>query len=137
MDTAEALLFTMQTHGVVPPPAPDCLAGGGEMGRRMRELDWSATPLGAPHAWPVPLQVVMRILLASREPLAVWWGAGQTLFFNDACNALIGADGEARLGGPVPEAWLDGRAPCRLSLHPVPGEHGQLGGVLCTFCVPA
>ena len=28
------------------------LAGGGEMGGRMRALDWSKTPLGPPGGWP-------------------------------------------------------------------------------------
>ena len=32
------------------------LAGGGEMGARMRALDWSATPLGDPSGWPQSLR---------------------------------------------------------------------------------
>jgi len=28
------------------------LDGGGEMGERIRQFDWSQTPLGAPQEWP-------------------------------------------------------------------------------------
>ena len=113
--------------------APDFLAAGGEMGHLIRNHEWSKTALGAPEQWPTSLKVVVRILLASHEPLAVWWGGGSTLLYNDACRALIGFDHPGAFGGAVPERWLDGRAGLRLLLHPVPGEHGQLGGVLCTF----
>ena len=117
--------------------APDFLGGGGEMGQRMRALDWERTPLGTPDRWPTSLRVVVRIVLASREPLALWWGGGHTLLYNDACRDLIGAGHPAAFAAPVPEKWLDGRSPLRLALHPIPGEHGQLGGVLCTFASPA
>lgn len=107
------------------------------MGQRMRALDWERTPLGPPARWPTSLRVVVRILLASHEPLALWWGGGHTLLYNDACRDLMGAGHPAAFAGPVPEEWLDGRSPLRLALHPIPGEHGQLGGVLCTFASPA
>jgi hypothetical protein len=108
------------------------LSGGGETGAHIRALDWESTPLGPPSRWPGSLQVVVRILLASRQPLAVWWGGGVTLLYNDACRELIGGP-PPRIGGPVPESWIDGSSGLELALHPVPGERGQLGGVLCTF----
>jgi PAS domain S-box-containing protein len=124
--------------------AAEFLAGGGEMGRRMRDKDWSQHPLGAPHQWPAPLQGALRILLASRQPLAVWWGADCALFFNDACQPLVGGDAAGALGAPVPQAWLDsarlsteapegGELHYALASNPIPGEHGSLGGVLCAF----
>ena len=117
-------------HPLVDPPA--FLAGGGEMGVRIRAFAWESTPLGPPTRWPVPLQVVVRILLASHQPLAVWWGGGTTLLYNDACRDLIGGP-PPDIGGPVPDSWIDGSSGLELALHPVPGERGQLGGVLCTF----
>jgi hypothetical protein len=113
--------------------APGFLAGGGEMGAQMRAFDWERTPLGPPVRWPLSLQVVVRIVLASHEPLAVWWGGGTTLLYNDACRHMLGAERAPALAGAVPESWIDGSSGLRLALHPVPGEHGQLGGVLCTF----
>jgi hypothetical protein len=112
--------------------SPAFLAGGGEMGVRIRAFAWENTPLGPPTRWPVPLQVVVRILLASRQPLALWWGGGSTLLYNDACRDLIGAP-PPDIGEAVPDSWIDGNSRWPMALHPVPGENGQLGGVLCTF----
>jgi hypothetical protein len=46
--------------------ADDFLAGGGEMGERMRALDWTATPLGPVTAWPQSLKTIVRVMLDSR-----------------------------------------------------------------------
>jgi PAS domain S-box-containing protein len=130
------------------PAAADFLAGGGEAGRRMRELEWSGTPLGPPRDWPAPLRTAARIVLASRHPVCVWWGADCALLYNDACQPIVSAVAETALGMPAPTAWLEGpeqitvreerggrMVECRyaLALSPVPGENGALGGVLCTF----
>ena len=127
---------------------PDFLLGGAEMGRRIRETDWSRTPLGAPATWPSALKATLRVLLASRQPLAVWWGVECTLLFNDACRPLLGSSADAALGAAAPSSWLAGHsqisaivgdgAQCReahyaLALNPIPGDNGELGGVLCTF----
>ena len=42
------------------------LAGGGELGARMRALDWTATPLGAVETWPQSLRSVVSMLLPSK-----------------------------------------------------------------------
>jgi hypothetical protein len=47
------------------------LAGGGEMGARAREFDWSATPIGAPDIWPQALRIAMRILLNTNHPMLI------------------------------------------------------------------
>ncbi len=47
--------------------APSFLLGGGEMGARMRERDWSETPLGPPERWPQSLKTAVRIMLTSRQ----------------------------------------------------------------------
>jgi hypothetical protein len=54
-----------------PGRAEDFLAGGGEMGRRMRELDWSATPLGPVAGWPRSLKDAFRLILNSRFPMFI------------------------------------------------------------------
>ena len=46
--------------------------GGGEMGARMRALDWSTTPLGVVDGWPQRLKTAVQILLNSRYPMFVW-----------------------------------------------------------------
>ena len=42
------------------------LAGGGEMGWRIRAFDWSKTPLGPVEEWPQSLRSAVSICLASR-----------------------------------------------------------------------
>jgi hypothetical protein len=37
------------------------LAGGGEMGERIRTFDWTKTPLGPPQYWPQSLRTAVRI----------------------------------------------------------------------------
>jgi len=46
-----------------------CLAGGGEMGERIRSFDWSKTPLGPIDEWPSSLREAVSICLRSRFQL--------------------------------------------------------------------
>ena len=78
--------------------APDFLAGGGEMGERIRELQWTRTPLGAPGDWPQPLREAVRMMLASRTPMSLWWGDALTHLYNDAARALLGSGHPSALG---------------------------------------
>jgi len=68
------------------------LAGGGEMGARMRAHDWDATPLGAPEGWPQSLRTVVRILLTTNHPMFVFWGPDHICLYNDAYRASIGPE---------------------------------------------
>ncbi len=98
------------------------LAGGGEMGERMRGHDWSATSLGPATAWPTALKTTVAIMLASRQPMFVWWGPGLTTLYNDAYRALAGDRHPDALGQPASQVWhevwdeLGGRAQ-RALLH--------------------
>src|SRR6185437_8513443 len=71
-------------------PSAAFLTGGGEMGRRIRAFDWSQTVLGPPQGWPDSLKTALRIMLASRQPMWVWWGPGLINFYNDAYLPIIG-----------------------------------------------
>ena len=42
------------------------LNGGGEMGRRMRDYDWSRTPLGVPSLWPQALKTLVAVMMADQ-----------------------------------------------------------------------
>ena len=44
----------------------DFLAGGGEMGRRIREFDWANNPLGPVAGWPQSLKDAVRLMLNNR-----------------------------------------------------------------------
>ena len=41
------------------PATADLFAGGGEMGRRMRQFDWEQHPLGTPVRWPQSLKTIV------------------------------------------------------------------------------
>ena len=54
-------------------------AGGGEMGARMRALDWPATVLGPPDQWPQSLRACVGIMLGSEQWCSVIERAPETL----------------------------------------------------------
>src|SRR5215475_15416348 len=83
----------------------DFLAGGGEMGARMRALDWSATPLGAPERWPQSLKTIIRMMLDSRYAMWMLWGPELTFFCNDAYLPTVGKKRDWVLGARSDEVW--------------------------------
>ena len=66
----------------------DFLAGGGEMGTRIREHNWLATSLGAPETWPEALKTMVGVLLASNHPMFIWWDPDLVQFYNDAYSKI-------------------------------------------------
>ncbi len=64
----------MLQNPTVPGADPDFLAGGGEMGERMRALDWWKTPLGPAECWPQSLKTIVRVMLDSRYAMWMLWG---------------------------------------------------------------
>ncbi len=83
------------------------LAGGGEMGARMRAFDWSRTPLGPVNEWPQSLKTTVSTFLTSRFPIFVWWGSDLIQLYNDACASIIGDKHPAGLGRPAHEVWAE------------------------------
>jgi PAS domain S-box-containing protein len=88
-------------------PAAGFLAGGGEMGRRMRELDWSQTPLGPVEQWPQSLRSAVSILLASRAQIVLFWGPDLAALYNDAYAPTFGSKHPWALGRPARECWAE------------------------------
>jgi PAS domain S-box-containing protein len=83
-------------------------ASGGEVGRDLARVDWGATPLGPPAAWPQSLQTAVSILLSSRFPMWMAWGPELTFF----CNAAYRRDTLGRkypwaLGRPAGQVWAE------------------------------
>ncbi len=83
------------------------LAGGGEMGERIRCFDWRRTPLGAPATWPQSLRSAISILLPSRAQIVLFWGPQLRTFYNDAYRPVLGAKHPKVLGLPVWETWSE------------------------------
>lgn len=83
------------------------LAGGGEMGARMRAFDWGENALGLPEGWPQSLKTAIRILLLSRQPMWIGWGADLMFFYNDPYKAIIGGKHPGALGQPTALVWQE------------------------------
>jgi PAS domain-containing protein len=80
--------------------------GTGEMAERTRSSDWKNTTLGPIEHWPDILIVTLNTLLASRQPMFLWWGEEFLQFYNDAHRAYIGADRHpSALGQRGPDCW--------------------------------
>jgi hypothetical protein len=87
--------------------APDCLAGGGEMGERMRAIDWSSTELGPVALWPQSLKTCVRIILTSAQPMFVWWGDKLINLYNDPYKSIVGGKHPRALGQPASVVWQE------------------------------
>src|SRR5690349_11855215 len=83
------------------------LAGGGELGARMRAIDWSQTSLGPAATWPQSLKTCVRIILTSRQPMFVWWGEQLINLYNDAYKSIVGGKHPAALGQPARVVWQE------------------------------
>jgi PAS domain S-box-containing protein len=81
--------------------------GDSDMARRMRETDWTATPLGAPDTWPTGLKTPLAMMLTSRFEMWLGWGDELCFFYNDAYVPTLGAKHPAALGRPFQTVWRE------------------------------
>ena len=86
---------------------PGFLAGGGDMGRRIREFDWASHPLGEPSTWPPALRMAVSLCLNSNFPTAVYWGPELYVLYNDAWAPIPADRHPAALGRKGAELWSD------------------------------
>ena len=77
------------------------------MGARMRDLDWSKTPLGAVTRWPQSLRSTVSMLLPSKAQIILFWGPQFCVLYNDAYRPVFGAKHPRALGLPGREAWSE------------------------------
>lgn len=81
------------------------LSTGGEMSKIFNETDWSQTPLGPVSSWSPTLKMMVRLLLANRFPLLIWWGPQFCQLYNDAYRPILGTKHPKSLGQPGNECW--------------------------------
>jgi signal transduction histidine kinase len=77
----------------------------GEMGQRIRDHAWLQTPLGPVESWPRSLKTIVELMLASRQPSAIAWGADLSSLYNDAMIPILGASHPMLLGTPFAGFW--------------------------------
>jgi PAS domain S-box-containing protein len=85
----------------------DFLSGGGVMGELMRSHDWRTSVLGDPTDWPQSLRSVVGLLLNSRFPMFVAWGAELGVVYNDAYAQILGAKHPQSLGARFQNIWAE------------------------------
>ena len=94
------------------------LTGGGEAGKRMRELDWSKTDMGAPVQWPASLKHSVSNMLRADFPILVLWDEKHRCLFNDAFLFNV-AGTDVQFGEPARDASLDAWGTSRAQLRNV------------------
>lgn len=77
------------------------------MGARIRAHGWAATPLGPPETWPAALQTLVGVMLGSRQPMFVAWGAERIMLYNDGYAPICGSRHPAALGQRFRDVWFD------------------------------
>ena len=95
------------------PPSGQLFSAPGEMAERCRAFDWASTPLGPPSRWSQSLRTMADAVLASRNPMLLFWGPELIQFYNDAFRPSLGFDEgpHARhpraLGMSAKDFWTD------------------------------
>ncbi|HTS48055.1 MAG TPA: ATP-binding protein, partial [Bryobacteraceae bacterium] len=77
------------------------------MRSRIDAHDWSATPLGPADTWPQTLKTAVRIMLASRYSMFLWWGEHLINIYNDSYVPHLGQRHPNALGRPAPQVWKE------------------------------
>jgi len=85
----------------------DIAADGLRMRDRIASEDWSRTPLGSPAQWATSLRTVVGIILGSRFPMLLWWGADLVHVYNDGYAPILGDKHPGALGRPASKVWAE------------------------------
>ena len=72
--------------------------------RRIREIEWAATPVGAIENWPPALRIAVNLIVAHPLPMAIAWGDELTTIYNEAWQSRPTREGE-NLGEPFRDVW--------------------------------
>ncbi len=83
------------------------------MVERCRAFDWATSPLGPVEGWSQSLRTMTAAVLASRNPMLLFWGPRLIQVYNDAFRPSLGPSTGASprhpraLGMPAAEFWTD------------------------------
>lgn len=84
------------------------LARGGEAGRLIAEVDWSATPIGPMSTWPARLRAAVSTMVQCPFPMLVVWGPEYTMIYNDAYRPVLGRTKHPAYGESLREVFIEG-----------------------------
>jgi GAF domain-containing protein len=101
-----AMTKTITNDAPRPQAEEPILAGGGEMGKLIRAMDWGQTPLGPIERWPQSLRTTVSLCLASNFPICIAWGPQRTMIYNDGYWPLCGAKHPHSMGQDFRECWF-------------------------------
>lgn len=98
----------MQTAGQAEfDPRSVMFSGPGTTPTLLASTDWEASPLGPVSTWPARLVQVVRLVLASGMPMAIWWGDEYVQIYNEGYARLAGNKHPAAIGRPAEETWAE------------------------------
>ncbi|MCM2282011.1 MAG: PAS domain-containing protein, partial [Bdellovibrionaceae bacterium] len=84
------------------------LDAAGELPLRIREFDWTTTPLGPPDAWPQSLKTTVGLMLRSKFPTFITWGTERIVLYNDAYRPILGTQKHpTALGARLHDIWQE------------------------------
>jgi PAS domain S-box-containing protein len=82
------------------------IIGLGEMAEIIRKFDWSSNLLGPIESWSDTLVTTVNLVLASRNPMFLWWGPQLIQFYNDGYRPSIRDDKHpSAIGQRGEECW--------------------------------
>ena len=88
-------------------PVENPLPGFSRLPGAAGDVDWGATALGLPSAWPDELRAAAGICLSSQFPLAIVWGPEFVYVYNDAAISVFGTKHPWAMGQRVIDVWPD------------------------------
>jgi hypothetical protein len=94
-----------EAHDARDEHSADWLVVGGEMGKVVRSLDWTKTPLGPIDSWPQSLRTTVGLCLASNFPISLAWGPKHVQIYNDSYWPICGAKHPDVMGQDFSECW--------------------------------
>jgi len=75
------------------------------MGKLVRSMDWSVTPLGPIESWPQSLRTTVSLCLASNFPISLAWGPRHVQIYNDGYWPICGGKHPTSMGQDFSECW--------------------------------
>ena len=77
------------------------------MAAHVKAFDWSTTPIGSIDEWPQSLRTALQMLLTSKAPMQILWGAEYVQFYNDPYIPIAGNKHPTALGQRGSECWQE------------------------------